>query len=151
MDDHQGDSDGRGDNADAIHDQNLEIEYTPGVCNIGIREIRRRQLVGGIGLFLTLSTVFGFYHQHTSRIDRLTTFLPALVMSIGYLQARKRFCLAFGLSGLFNFGTLGKTSRVISEQDRKIDREAAIRLLLQAITLAAAVTAFVLLLPISSK
>ncbi len=145
MDDHQGD------NADSIRDQGSEIEYTPGKCNIGIREIRRRQLVGGIGLFLTLSTIFGFYHQHTSRIDRLTTFLPAVVMSIGYLQARKRFCLAFGLSGLFNFGTLGKTTRVISEEDRKTDRDAAIRLLLQAIALAAAVTAFVLLLPIPSK
>lgn len=140
-----------GDNTDSIKDQNSEIEYIPGKCNIGLREIRRRQLVGGIGLFLTLSTVFGFYHQHTSRIDRLTTFLPALVMSIGYLQSRKRFCLAFGLSGLFNFGTLGKTSRVISEQDRKADRDAAIKLLIQAITLAAVITAFVLVLPIPSK
>ena len=81
----------------------------------------------------------------------MSTFLPALVMSIGYLQARKRFCLAFGLSGLFNFGTLGSTNRVISEVDRKIDRDAAIRLLVQAAGLAASITAFVFLLPISSK
>ena len=128
-----------------------EINYIPGSCNIGIREIRRRQLVGGIGLFLTLSTVFGFYHQHATRMARFGTFLPALVMSIGYLQARKKFCLAFGLSGLFNFGTLGKTRRVISEVDRRIDRSAAIRLLVQAVGLAAAITAFVFLLPLSHK
>jgi hypothetical protein len=59
--------------------------------------------------------------------------------------------LAFGLSGLFNFGTLGKTRRVISEVDRRIDRSAAIRLLVQAVGLAAAVTAFVFLLPLSHK
>ncbi len=145
MDDHHGD------NADLTHEEGAAIEYSPGKCNIGLREVRRRQLVGGIGLFLTISTVLGFYHQHSSRIDRLTTFLPAVVMSIGYLQARKRFCLAFGLSGLFNFGTLGNTTRVISEEDRKIDRDAAIRLLLEAMTLAAVVTVFVLLLPIPSK
>ena len=126
-------------------------EYIAGSCNIGIREVRRRQLVGGIGLFLTLSTVFGFYRQHTSHLARLSTFLPALVMSIGYLQARKKFCLAFGLSGLFNFGKLGSTKRVISEEDRKIDRQAAIRLLFQAAALAAAVTALVFLLPIGTK
>lgn len=128
-----------------------EVEYIPGVCNIGIREIRRRQLVGGIGLFLTLSTVFGFYHQHSSRLARFGVFLPALIMTISYLQSRKRFCLAFGLSGLFNFGTLGGTKRVISEEDRQIDRSAAIRMLGQAIGLAAVVTALVFLLPIPQK
>jgi hypothetical protein len=128
-----------------------EFHYLAGSCNIGPREIRRRQLVGGIGLFLTISTVFGYYHQHASRMARFGTFLPALVMSIGYLQARKKFCLAFGLSGLFNFGTLGQTARVISPEDRKIDRQAAIRLLMQAVALAAAVTAVVFLLPSTSK
>ena len=138
-------------NPDGSADFSSEVDYIPGSCNIGIREIRRRQLVGGIGLFLTISTILGFYHQHASQIARLTTFLPALVMSIGYLQARKHFCLAFGLSGLFNFGVLGKPTRVISEEDRKIDRAAAIRLLLQAVALAAAVTVFAFLLPSSHK
>jgi len=128
-----------------------EIEYIPGSCNIGAREIRRRQLVAGVGLFLTLSTVYGFLSQHSSRVTRFSTFLPALVMSIGYLQARKKFCLAFGFSGLFNFGKLGSTQRVISPADRKIDRQAALRLLLQAIAIAAAVTAFALSLPLGHK
>lgn len=128
-----------------------EFEYIAGSCNIGPREIRRRQLVGGIGLFLTISTVFGYYHQHASHLARFGTFLPALVMSIGYLQARKKFCLAFGFSGLFNFGKLGNTHRVISEEDRKIDRQAAIRIFGQAAALAALVTALVFLLPIPTK
>ena len=128
-----------------------EFEYLPGTCNIGPREIRRRQLVGGIGLFLTITTVLGFYHQHSSRMARFGTFLPALVMSIGYLQGRKKFCMAFGFSGLFNFGKLGNTRRVISEFDRKMDRSAAIRLFVQAAGLAAAVTALVFLLPLSHK
>jgi len=130
---------------------NSENQYIAGVCNIGIREIRRRQLVGGIGLFLTLSTILGFYHQHASRVARISTFLPALVMSIGYLQARKKFCLAFGLSGLFNFGTLGKPSQVISPENRRIDRQAAISLLVQAVGLAALITVVVFLLPITTK
>ncbi len=136
---------------DAVLPTDSEIEYVAGSCNIGPREIRRRQLVGGIGLFLTISTIFGFSHQHASHLARFGVFLPALIMSIGYLQGRKKFCLAFGLSGLFNFGKLGNTRRVISESDRKIDRQAAIRLLLQAVGLAALVTALVFLLPIGGK
>ena len=139
------------DNDSELAPSDSDLEYVAGSCNIGVREIRRRQLVGGIGFFLTLSTVFGYYHQHSSHLARFGTFLPALVMSIGYLQARKKFCLAFGFSGLFNFGTLGGTRRVISEKDRKIDRQAAIRLLLQAAGLAVAVTAIVFLLPIPQK
>ena len=125
--------------------------YIAGSCNIGPREIRRRQLVGGIGLFLTLSTIIGLYQHHTSHLARFGVFLPAVVMSMGYLQARKKFCLAFGLSGLFNFGKLGAPHRVISELDRKIDREAAIKLMVQAVLLAAAVTAVVFALPIPTK
>jgi hypothetical protein len=128
-----------------------DTEYIPGSCNIGTREIRRRQLVAAVGLFLTLSTVYGFLHQHSSRATRFSTFLPAMVMSIGYLQARKKFCLAFGFTGLFNFGKLGTTRRVISAADRKIDRQAAVRLLLQAAALAAAITAFALSLPLGLK
>ena len=130
---------------------NEEIDYIPGKCNIGTREIRRRQLIGGIGVFLTISVVFGFYHQHSSRMARFGTFLPALIMSIGYLQARKKFCLAFGFSGLFNFGNLGVTHRVSSEVDRETDRRAAVRLILQAVGLAALVTTLVFLLPASNK
>lgn len=122
-------------------------EYIPGVCNIGVREIRRRQLVGGIGLFLTVSTILGFYRQHVSHLAHLSVFLPAVVMSMGYLQGRRKFCLAFGLSGLFNFGKLGSPARVISELDRKIDREAAIKLILQAILMAAFITGLVMVLP----
>jgi hypothetical protein len=70
---------------------------------------------------------------------------------MGYLQGRKKFCLAFGLSGLFNFGKLGSPSRVISEFDRKIDREAAIKLMVQAVGLALVVTALVWFLPIPTK
>ena len=99
---------------DAVLPAGEEIEYIPGSCNIGPREIRRRQLVGGIGLFLTISTIFGFSNQHSSHLARFGVFLPALIMSIGYLQGRKKFCLAFGLSGLFNLENLG-TPIVLSQ------------------------------------
>ena len=128
-----------------------ELEYVAGSCNIGPREIQRRQLVGSIGLFLTLSTIFGFYHEHASRLARFGTFLPAMIMSIGYLQARKKFCLAFGFSGLFNFGALGSAQSVISDEDRKIDRKAAITLFIQAVGISVIVPALVFLLPASHK
>jgi hypothetical protein len=128
-----------------------DLEYVAGSCNIGKGEIRRRQFVAVAGLFLTVSSIYGFYSQHAPRISRLGTFLPALIFAIGYLQSRKRFCLAFGFSGIFNFGTLGKTKRVISPEDRALDRKTAIKLLLQSITVAAVITGIVFVLPLSPK
>ena len=124
------------------------IEYIAGSCNIGKREIRRRQTVAFMGLLLTLFTLFSFYRYHVNRVDRLGIFFPMIMTSIGFLQARKKFCLAYGLSGLFNFGTFGNVQKVISPTDRALDRKTAITLLVQSTLLSTAVTAVIFALPI---
>lgn len=126
----------------------MSTEYIPGSCNIGKGEIRRRQLVALIGIFLTFSSATALLATNQSRTNRLSIFIPALIFSIGFVQARSKFCLAYGLAGTFNFERLGKISRVQSEQDRKADRKTAIIILLKSAALAALITALFFILPL---
>ena len=122
--------------------------YIPGTCNIGKGEIRQRQLVALFGIFLTVSSASALLATDQSRSSRLSIFIPALVFSIGFVQSRSKFCLAYGLAGTFNFEKLGKITKVQSVEDRKADRKTAISILFKSAALAALITAVFLALPI---
>jgi len=126
----------------------VSSEYIPGTCNIGKGEIRRRQLVALLGIFLTVSSATALLATDQTRSSRLSIFVPALVFSIGFVQSRSKFCLAYGLAGTFNFERLGKISRVQSTEDRKADRKTAIIILLKSAALAAFITAVFFVLPL---
>ena len=125
-----------------------QAEYIPGTCNIGGGEITRRRMVALLGLILTLSSTATLISNEASRQSRFTIFLPALVMSIGWVQSRKRFCLAYGFAGTFNFGALGKLSKVSDQAARAADRKTAIKIFSQSALYAAVITAIVVALPL---
>ena len=126
----------------------MSSEYVAGSCNIGKGEIRRRQIVALFGIFLTISSATALLATDQSRSSRFSIFIPALVFSIGFVQSRSKFCLAYGIAGTFNFDRLGKISRVQSTQDRKADRKTAIVILLKSAALAALITAVFFVLPL---
>ena len=123
-------------------------EYVPGTCNIGKAEIRQRQVVALIGLFLSVSALIGFISTKASPSIRLGIFLPLTIFSVGFVQSRKKFCLAFGFMGTFNFARLGKMSKVVDKASLAADRKTAAIILLQSLGLAAILTVAVYLLPI---
>lgn len=126
----------------------MSAEYIPGTCNIGSGEIKRRKLVAVFGLILTIFSAVSIVATDQSKNSRLSIFLPALIFSIGFVQSTKKFCLAYGLAGTFNFGKLGQISKVQSTEDRKADRKTAVSILLQSVLLAAVITALFFLLPL---
>jgi len=126
----------------------VSSEYVAGSCNIGKGEIRRRQLVALFGIFLTISSATALLATDQSRSSRISIFVPALVFSVGFVQSRSKFCLAYGLAGTFNFERLGKISRVASVEDRKADRKTAIVILLKSAALAALITTVFFVLPL---
>lgn len=126
----------------------MSAEYIPGSCNIGNGEVRRRQLVAIFGLFLTSFSAVTILATDQSKNSRLSIFVPALIFAIGFVQSRKKFCLAYGLAGTFNFGKLGQISKVQSTEDRKADRKTAVLILFQSAALAALITAVFFALPL---
>ena len=126
----------------------MSTEYIAGSCNIGNGEVRRRKFVALIGAAITLTTATTLFITDQSRIARLSIFIPAIIFAIGFVQSRKKFCLAYGLAGTFNFGGLGDVKRVQSEEDRKADRKTALSILAQSAMLAVAITAVVFALPL---
>ena len=123
-------------------------DYVPGSCNIGKGEIRQRQIVALIGLALSISALVTIISTDAPRGARLGIFLPLMVASIGWVQSRKKFCLAYGFMGTFNFGKLGQLSKVADSASRAADRKTALGILFQSTAYAAVVTAIIYLLPL---
>jgi hypothetical protein len=92
------------------------------------------------------------YPETLVSLERLLLFTvkdpPALIFAIGFIQSRRKFCLAYGLMGTFNFGPLGKLSKVATPEDRKADRKTAISILVQALALALTITLIIYLFPL---
>jgi len=126
----------------------VSSEYIAGSCNIGKGEIRRRQSVALVGLFLVFFSASTILGTEQSRSVRLSIFLPAMIFAVGFIQSRKKFCLAYGLAGTFNFGKLGSVTKVQSEADKKADRKTAINIFVQSALLAAAITLVFFALPL---
>jgi hypothetical protein len=125
-----------------------EVQYIPGTCNIGKGEVRKRQLVGVVGLLFSISTLLTFNTVDAPAIVRLGIFFPLMVAAIGFVQSRSKFCLAYGFAGTFNMGKMGDIKRVASKEDRAADRKTALVILGKSFLLAALATAVVLVLPL---
>jgi len=122
--------------------------YQAGVCNIGPSEIRKRRTVAIIGAALSDAGIASYSHNNTAHLSRIGIFLPLLVFSVGYVQSRKRFCLAFGFMGTFNFGKSREVAQVASPEDRAFDRKTALSILAQSAAIALALTVIVVILPL---
>ena len=122
--------------------------YIPGSCNLGKEEIKRRQLVAILGLVLSVSTLAGLVGSDAPASARWGMFVPLMVFSIGFIQSRRKFCLAYGFLGTFNFGGLGQLSRVADPIAKKADRKTALTILLQSALLALGITLATFLLPL---
>lgn len=123
-------------------------QYIPGVCNIGLAEIRQRKLLGWVMLALTVGLWIAFSVFGVSKVWRLALFVPATLAATGFLQATWHFCATFGVLGLSNFGPkVGRTDRVnhkdTAEQAefRRQDRRMALRIIAISLLAGAAVAA----------
>lgn len=122
--------------------------YVAGSCNIGKGEVRRRQIVALIGLALSVLAFLGFIATSAPASARTSIFVPFAVMFIGWVQSRKKFCLAYGFMGTFNFGKLGDISRVADKASKAADRKTATKILAEALLYAAIATAIVAAIPL---
>ena len=122
-------------------------EYIPGTCNIGKGEIRRRQIVAIAGAVMSFVSFVGLISNDAAKSARLSLFVPLFVFAIGFVQSRKKFCLAYGFLGTFNFGGLGQISKVADPISKKADRKTALTILVQSALLALGMTILAYALP----
>ena len=126
----------------------MSQEYVAGSCNIGTGEIRRRQVVALVGAAIYVTSLVGLISTDAARSARFSLFIPLMVFAIGFIQSRKKFCLAYGFMGTFNFGKLGQISRVSDPIAKKADRKTALTILTQSVALALGLTLATLALPL---
>ena len=120
--------------------------YIPGTCNLGKAEVRSRQIVALVGLVASLILATGLIASSAPQASGLTLFAPLTVFAVGFIQSRRKFCLAYGLAGTFNLGKLGQISKVASPEDKVADRKTALSILAQATALALGLTGAITLL-----
>ena len=125
----------------------MSQDYIAGACNIGPAEIKQRKTVAFIGLALSVISLAYLISTDSEKSARLTLLIPFTIFAIGFVQSRKKFCLAYGFLGTFNFGKLGKVSRVADSASKKADRKTAIKILIQSLFLALGLTLIAYLLP----
>ena len=120
--------------------------YIPGTCNLGKAEVRSRQIVALVGLVASLVLATGLIASSAPQASGLTLFAPLMVFAVGFIQSRRKFCLAYGLAGTFNLGKLGQISKVANPEDKAADRKTALSILAQATALALGLTGAITLL-----
>ena len=126
----------------------MSQEYIAGSCNIGTGEIRRRQVVALVGAAIYVTSLVGLISTDAARSARFSLFIPLMVFAIGFIQSRKKFCLAYGFMGTFNFGKLGQISRVSDPIAKTADRKTALTILAQSLALALGLTLATFVLPL---
>jgi hypothetical protein len=123
-------------------------DYIPGACNIGPAEIRRRRRGGIASGGIALAGLAAAVALDLPKPFRLLLAVPAGLSALGFLQARSRFCAAFGMLGLVNVGEgLGERTSVTEATDRRADRRKAVGIAVRSAAIGVGAAAATLLLP----
>jgi len=126
-----------------------EGHYEAGVCNIGPAEIAKRRRAGHVGALATAATFALLVAIHASPLVRLVVIgLFAAGTAACYLEAYMRFCGAFGIAGVFNFGRLGSTHKVVDKEARARDRRRVLQLVVYSVLIGLAVGLVAAVLPL---
>jgi len=123
-------------------------EYVPGQCNLGSQEIRMRKRKSVVGLVITVLFVIGLQIFDPPQELRLLLFIPLAYTIICYYQAQQKFCVVFGIRGIFNFEEIGYSTDVIESEDRIKDRNKAWMIIFRSLLLAFIIVALYFFLPV---
>ena len=123
--------------------------YQPGACNIGPEEIAQRRRMGLVFLAVAVGVAVTLLVIDAPALARILVW-PFLAAAFTTLeQVRRRFCVAFGMTGVRNFGPkVGQTQRIEDEAARATDRRTALVMATYCSLAAGVVTALFVALPL---
>lgn len=123
--------------------------YVPGVCNIGPWEIRRRMAFGIVGLVVAGLLLVALVSIGAPPIARLLVILPVWGGVFSIHQARRRFCGAYALRGISNFGDSHASIRTVEDEAaHRADMAALARMTRDSFVIALVVGVVAVLLPL---
>ncbi len=70
-------------------------------CNIDSKGIGLRAGIGFAGLAMSIFQIYQIFWQGA---DKLTIFIPLFITSIGFVQAKEKYCIAFGIMDILKAG-----------------------------------------------
>lgn len=114
--------------------------YIPGTCNIGNEEIAQRRMPVIVIAAIWIICICLLQFMGAGKWWRLITFLPAAAFGISVQQLTSKFCIAYGMKGLYNFGEAGKASQVQNAEFLKKDKEKVRNMILSGILFGLLVT-----------
>lgn len=122
--------------------------YTPGVCNIGPTERRKRLRLGYIGSAFAAAMLVAFVVLQVPDLFRAVVAIPVGLAANGFLQSAMHFCVGFSMRGLYNMGpSLGAEENVMDAQMRRADRRKGLQIITYSMLIAAAAVFVAVLLP----
>jgi hypothetical protein len=123
--------------------------YRPGACNIGQEEIAQRRRMGLVFLAVAIGVGIILLVIDAPPLARIAVW-PFLAAAFTTLeQVRRRFCVAFGMAGVRNFGPqVGQTQRIEDDAARATDRRTALVMASYCSLAAGVVTALFVALPL---
>jgi hypothetical protein len=100
-------------------------EYSPGVCNIGPAEIRKRKNIFYVAVIILIFMTFVFLMRSVffgsgtaiSIIMLILVFFIATGTMVNAFQVKSKFCVGFALQQVYNFGDRTETKSKLSETD----------------------------------
>ena len=126
-----------------------EDGYVPGACNIGSWEIRRRRAFGIAGFVAAAILFAGLVAAGAPPVSRVLVLLPAWGGTFSWLQARRRFCAAYAMAGISNFGDREAGRQTVADAAaHRADVEATLRLTRDSFAIALLITIVAVLLPV---
>ncbi len=123
-----------------------ESTYIPGVCNINKEEIAYRKKAGYFGLGASVVVITILLVLDANQYLRLIAFFPVFVTAIGFLQAKNKFCVAYGAAGKQNATDGGKVSQIKDRLAISGDKVKARRMNLQALAISLVATIVLVLI-----
>jgi len=121
--------------------------YIPGTCNIGKKEVIRRRNGAIFAGILAVVIAFLLYYFHADKLWRFLVFAPLVSFAIGIQQWYFKFCVGFGMKGIFNFKELGESITVEEAEMRKLDKAKAVRMIVTGMVFSLVLTIVFYLLP----
>jgi hypothetical protein len=127
----------------------LHPDYQPGVCNIGRSEVVSRRRIAYFGVAATVILYGVLVALQAPPVARLLVGLPAALAAGSYLESRERFCVLYGATGVYNFGSVSAPNTKIPDREaHALDVDRSRRMLTETAGIAVLVAVVAPLLPI---